>query len=116
MANKTGLGFSPLSGRIYWGLQNDKGLWVGNKKKDITSDFLQVMEHKFPVGFSQNITVNGEHASTIANICASKSVYAIEIDICHDVDKLCKLIAEFDIKDDDKKSIHFAKFLCRDVK
>lgn len=73
---KTGLGYSELTGRIYWGRQNTKtGTWSGDKK-DVTSEFLQVMEHKFPIGFKQNIVANGEHRSTICNVSADKEVYA----------------------------------------
>ena len=62
MAIKTGLGYSPLTERVYWGRQNTKtGLWIGNNKKDVTSEFLQVMEHKFPINTQQNISVNGEN-------------------------------------------------------
>jgi len=62
MATRSGLGYSPLSGRVYWGRQNSEtGMWVGNDKRDVTSEFLQVMEHKFPVNTTHNVSVNGEN-------------------------------------------------------
>ena len=58
---KTGLMFSPLTERVFWGRVNQKtGVAVGNNQKDITSDFIGVMLQKFPIGTRQNITVNGE--------------------------------------------------------
>lgn len=53
------LGYSPLTERVYLGLQRG-GIWVGHKL-DVTSDFIQIMEHKFPLNTSQNISVNGEN-------------------------------------------------------
>lgn len=61
MAYQTGLMFSPLTERIYWGRHNGQGVAVGNSKKDVTSEFLQTMEMKFPVGTVQNVSVNGEN-------------------------------------------------------
>ena len=57
--NKRHLGHSPLSGRIYLGRQNN-GMWQAGKR-DVTSEFLQVMEHKVPINTCQNVTVNGEN-------------------------------------------------------
>ena len=57
--NKMHLGHSPLTGRIYLGRQKGDH-WVGDKR-DVTSEFLQVMEHKFPIGTAQNVSVNGEN-------------------------------------------------------
>ena len=43
MSNKKGIGYSPLTEKIYLGKQNkEKGVWVG-EKEDITSDFINVM-------------------------------------------------------------------------
>jgi hypothetical protein len=55
--NKMHLGHSPLTGRIYLGRQKDNH-WVG-QKRDVTNEFLQVMEQKFPINTSQNISVDG---------------------------------------------------------
>lgn len=42
MAIKNGIGYSPLTEKVYLGKQNtDKRLWVG-EKKDITNDFIAV--------------------------------------------------------------------------
>ena len=42
MATKTGIGYSPLSDKVYLGKQNtEKRMWVG-EKSDITSDFIAV--------------------------------------------------------------------------
>jgi hypothetical protein len=44
MSVKTGIGYSPLTDRVYIGKQNqEKGMWVGNDKIDITQDFIAVM-------------------------------------------------------------------------
>ncbi len=75
MSNKTGLLFSPLTGRISWGLHNGKGLSVGNKHKDVTSEFLQVMEMKFPINTSQNISINGENKYKVIVVDMSREVY-----------------------------------------
>ena len=74
MANKTGLLYSPLTGRILWGLHNGKGVAVGDRQKDITSDFLQVMEMKFPINTSQNVSVNGENKYRVIVLDMDKEV------------------------------------------
>jgi len=75
MSTKTGLGYSPITHRIYWGRQNVKtGVWVGDNKKDITSDFLQVMEHKFPINTSQNVSINGENKYRVIVVDMDKEV------------------------------------------
>lgn len=68
MTNKTGLLYSPLTGRILWGRHN------GNNQKDITSGFLQVMEMKFPVNTSQNVSVNGENKYRVIVVDMEKEV------------------------------------------
>lgn len=74
MANKTGLLYSPLTERIFWGLHNGNGVAVGNKQKDITSDFLQVMEMKFPINTTQNVNVNGENKYRVIVVDMDKEV------------------------------------------
>lgn len=74
MTNKTGLLYSPLTGRILWGRHNGKGLAVGDNQKDITSEFLQVMEMKFPVNTSQNVSVNGENKYRVIVVDMEKEV------------------------------------------
>lgn len=42
MATKTGMGYSPLTEKVYWGKQNtEKRMWVG-LKRDITDEFIAV--------------------------------------------------------------------------
>lgn len=55
--NKMHLGFSPLTNRVYLGKQN-KDQWVGDKR-DVTSEFLQVMLQMFPIG-DHTISSNGK--------------------------------------------------------
>ena len=74
MANKTGLLYSPLTERVYWGLHNGKGVSVGDKQKDITSEFIQVMEMKFPINTVQNISVNGENKYRVIVVDMKKEV------------------------------------------
>lgn len=72
---KSGLGYSPLTERVYWGKQNtETGTWVGNEKRDITSEFLQVMEHKFPVNTVQNVSVNGENKYRVIVVSMDREV------------------------------------------
>lgn len=53
----TTIGYSPLTEKIYLGQINPKkpGWWVGNKKRDITSEFIAVMLQKFEPGFEHTI-------------------------------------------------------------
>jgi hypothetical protein len=47
MAVKNGIGYSPLTDKVYLGKQNtEKRLWVGDKK-DITNEFLAVASEFF---------------------------------------------------------------------
>ena len=74
MANETGLLYSPITERIYWGLHNGNGVAVGNKHKDITSDFIQAMEMKFPINTVQNVSVNGENKYRVIVVDMDKEV------------------------------------------
>lgn len=51
------INYSPLSKSVSLGLCREN-ISVGFSQ-DITNDFLQVMEHKFPINTAQIITVNG---------------------------------------------------------
>lgn len=66
--NKMHLGFSELTGRIYLGRQNGN-VWVGDKR-DITSEFLQIMLQKFTPKSMSEITIEDKVAYKIivANI------------------------------------------------
>ena len=66
------LGCSPLTGNIYLGKQN-KGLWVG-VKRDVTSEFLQVMEHKFPINTNTIIEANGKKLYRLIAVDMDKEV------------------------------------------
>jgi hypothetical protein len=55
---KTGLMYSPLSQDVFWGRTNKDGVSTGSMK-NVTSNFLQMMEMKFPINTSQNVSVNG---------------------------------------------------------
>ena len=55
------IGYSELSEKVYLGKSKNvsgHSEWVG-EKKDITSRFLQVMEQKFPINTTQNISIGG---------------------------------------------------------
>lgn len=63
---KTGLMYSPLTEKVYWGRINTKtGVSVGSNHKDITSDFIGIMLQKFPISTMQKITTNGNHECSI---------------------------------------------------
>lgn len=73
MASNANLSYSCLSGRIYWGRTNEKGVAVG-EQRDVTSEFLQVMEMKFPINTYQLISVNGDNKFAIISVDLSKEV------------------------------------------
>jgi len=53
----SGIGYSPLSDRIFMGRQNSKkSMWVG-KKKDITNQFIDCSFHYFEENTIRTITV-----------------------------------------------------------
>lgn len=66
------IGFSPMTGSVYLGLQRDN-MWVGHKQ-NITSDFIQVMEHKFPINTAQNISVNGVNKFRFLSLDMDKEI------------------------------------------
>ena len=68
-----GLMYSPLSQSVIWGRTNKNGVAIGNPR-DVTSNFLQVMEMKFPVNTSQNISVNGENKYRVIVVDMDKKV------------------------------------------
>lgn len=72
MSNKLKLGFNPIDKRVYLGRQKD-GIWSGDKR-DVTNDFLQVMEHKFPINTAQNISINGENRYRVLVIDMDKEI------------------------------------------
>lgn len=74
MSIKSQLSFSPLTERVFWGRVNQKtGMAVG-EQRDVTSNFLQVMECKFPINTTQNISINGENAYRVIVVGMEKEV------------------------------------------
>lgn len=71
--SKATLNFSPLSKKIFWGRTNDKGCSVG-QQRDVTSDFLQVMEMKFPVNTCQYVSIDGENKYMVLVVDLTKEV------------------------------------------
>lgn len=70
--NKLHLGFSPLTGNIYLGKQkNDQ--WSG-EKRDVTNEFLQVMEQKFEINTLQNVSINGVNKYRVIVVDMDKKV------------------------------------------
>jgi len=56
MAIKNGIGYSPLTDKVYLGKQNnEKRLWVGDKV-DITNEFLAVAHEYFQENTSRKIS------------------------------------------------------------
>jgi hypothetical protein len=70
---KTGLMYSELSTKVYWGTLNKKTGIARSGKKDVTSDFIGVMLQKFPVGFKQNIECNGKVEAVVIVVDKEKS-------------------------------------------
>lgn len=57
---QTGIGYSPLTEKVYLGKQNPKKrMWIG-EKKDITNSFLQVLNEFLGVGQVREIDVLNE--------------------------------------------------------
>lgn len=75
---RTGLMYSELTSRIYWGTVNNKTGIARDGKKDVTSEFIQVMLQKFPINFSQEIVADGEYKATviIADKASSHRLFA----------------------------------------
>lgn len=61
MSVKKGIGYSPLTDKIYLGRQNkEKGMWVG-EKEDITNEFLRVSSEFFEKNSVRTVSVsNGD--------------------------------------------------------
>lgn len=68
MAIKNGIGYSPLTDKVYLGKQNtEKRLWVGDKK-DITNDFLAVASEFFEVNTIRDIGCSNGESNLFINI------------------------------------------------
>ena len=68
MATKNGIGYSPLSEKVYLGKQNqEKGMWVG-AKQDITNQFLDVSYAYFEEGTVRTIKSESGKENLFINI------------------------------------------------
>lgn len=67
----SGLGYSPLSEKVYWGKQNPKKqMWVG-EKKDVTNNFIDVAHAYFEVNTIRRIA-SGNDARLFIHIKEDK--------------------------------------------
>lgn len=68
MAIKNGIGYSPLTDKIYLGRQNtEKRLWVG-EKKDITNDFIAVSFEYFETNTVRDIGSSNGKSNLFINV------------------------------------------------
>jgi hypothetical protein len=68
MATKNGIGYSPLTDKVYLGKQNtEKRIWIGDKK-DITNDFLAVASEFFEENTVRNIGCSDGASNLFINI------------------------------------------------
>lgn len=74
MSVKSTLSFSPLTNRVYWGRVNQSTGIASGEQKDVTSEFLHVMELKFPVNTAQTITGNGKPLFRVVVVDMDKEV------------------------------------------
>lgn len=72
MINKIGIGYSPLTDKVYLGKQNKaKQMWIGDKK-EITNDFLAVAYAYFEENKVRTISA-GEETNIFLNIKKDKA-------------------------------------------
>jgi hypothetical protein len=65
---KTGIGYSPLTDKVYLGKQNqEKRLWIGDKK-DVTNEFLAVASEFFEENTIREISCSNGSANLFINI------------------------------------------------
>lgn len=68
MATKNGIGYSPLTDKVYLGKQNpEKRMWVGDKT-DITNEFLAVAAEYFEENTIRNISCSNGDSNLFINI------------------------------------------------
>lgn len=73
MAVKNGIGYSPLTDKVYLGKQNtEKRLWVGDKK-DITNEFLAVASEFFKENTVRDIGRSNGESNLFINIKNDKA-------------------------------------------
>lgn len=68
MAVKNGIGYSPLTEKVYLGKQNtEKRLWVGDKK-DITNEFLAVASEFFTENTVRQVSCSNGSVNLFINV------------------------------------------------
>jgi len=68
MSIKNGIGYSPLTEKVYLGKQNtEKRLWIGDKK-DITNEFLAVAHEYFEENKVRDISCSNGKSNLFINI------------------------------------------------
>ena len=68
MSIKNGIGYSPLTEKVYLGKQNtEKRLWIGDKK-DITNEFLAVAHEYFGENKVRDISCSNGKSNLFINI------------------------------------------------
>jgi hypothetical protein len=68
MSTKNGIGFSPLTDRVYLGKQNtEKRIWIG-EKKDITTEFIAVAFEYFEPNTIREIGSSDRSSNLFINI------------------------------------------------
>jgi hypothetical protein len=73
MAVKKGIGYSPLTDKVYLGKQNtEKRLWVGDKE-DITNDFLAVASEFFEENVVRTVLCSNGKSNLFINIKNDKA-------------------------------------------
>jgi hypothetical protein len=72
MATKNGIGYSPLTDKVYLGKQNtEKRIWIG-EKKDITNEFLAVSSEYFEENTIREIGASDGKKNLFINIKKDK--------------------------------------------
>lgn len=73
MTTKNGIGYSPLTDKVYLGKQNkEKRIWVG-EKKDITNEFLAVSHEFFEENTIRDIGASNGDSNLFINIKNDKA-------------------------------------------
>jgi hypothetical protein len=68
MATKNGIGYSPLSDKVYLGKQNtEKGMWIG-AKQDVTNQFIEVSFAFFEENTIRNIGSSSGKENLFINV------------------------------------------------
>jgi hypothetical protein len=90
MAVKNGIGYSPLTEKVYLGKQNkEERIWVG-EKKDITNEFLAVASEYFKENTVRDIRCSNGKSNLFINVKNDKE--GIERVMKNLTERLAKLI------------------------